>query len=255
MGKEANIFKRYEVKYLLTEEQYEELRERTKEHLIEDSYGETTICNCYFDTPDYRLIRTSLEKPVYKEKLRLRSYGTPEQPDKQVFLELKKKYRGIVYKRRECMNYQEAEEYVLQGVKPEQDTQILREIDWAMHYYGRLIPAMNLSYQRIAMYEKQPEGAAEVTEQCGTHTGNLDLRITFDRNILWRTEHLRLKDGVYGNELLEPGQRIMEVKTPGAIPRWFADILDEMKLYPVSFSKYGRAYQAWMMREQNGRIA
>ena len=78
---------------------------------------------------------------------------------------------------------------------------------------------------------------------------------TFDRNILWRTEHLRLKDGVYGNELLEPGQRIMEVKTPGAIPRWFADILDEMKLYPVSFSKYGRAYQAWMMREQNGRIA
>lgn len=255
MGKEASIFKRYEVKYLLEEEQYKEFRERTQQYLTEDSYGETAVCNCYFDTPDYRLIRNSLEKPIYKEKLRLRSYGTPEQADKQVFLELKKKYRGVVYKRRECMTYGEAEAYVLQGVTPKQDSQILREIDWAMHYYGSLIPTMYLSYQRIALFERQPENGAEAMEACGTHTGNLDLRITFDREILWRTKQLRLQDGIFGNALLEPGQRIMEVKTPGAIPRWFADVLDEMKLFPISFSKYGRAYQLSMLEEKNGRIA
>ena len=222
MGKEANIFKRYEVKYLLTEEQYEELRERTKEHLIEDSYGETTICNCYFDTPDYRLIRTSLEKPVYKEKMRLRSYGTPYGDDR-VFLELKKKYESVVYKRRADMTLGAALRFT---EAPEPYSQITREIAYFIDLYGSLYPAMFISYSREAFF-----GADD-----------RDLRITFDTDILWRESEVDLTAGAYGAPLLPAGTVLMELKIASAVPLWFSAALAREKIYPVSFSKYGRAY-------------
>ena len=145
-------FKRYEIKYLLDEKTYLELRKRLEGKMVVDQYGEKTVCNIYFDTPDSRLIRTSLEKPVYKEKLRLRSYGTPER-NSTVFVELKKKYKGVVYKRREDMVLSEAEAYLYQGWKPGFSSQVLREIDWFLKYYGQITPAMYISYERIAMNE------------------------------------------------------------------------------------------------------
>ena len=211
-------FKRREIKYLLDDDEYNSLKERLQARLVEDEHGRSTICNIYYDTPDFRIIRKSLEKPVYKEKLRLRSYGTAGAEDK-VFVELKKKYNGIVYKR-------QSDEYLAGHTKAPCDTQIFREIDWFRDYYGNLKPAMYISYEREAYYSLE----------------NPDLRITFDRNIMYRSYNLSLAAGVEGESILEPGQHLMELKAGGAIPVWLTKILDELGIYPASFSKYGRAY-------------
>lgn len=224
------IFKRYEVKYLLDEVQYKRMREALADHMEMDRYGQSRIYNIYFDTPDFHLIRESLDKPVYKEKLRLRSYGMDKNGG-HVFVELKKKYDGIVYKRREEMEIEEAVEYLYDGKKPSGDSQILREIDWFLKYHKHMEPKMYIAYDRIALAAKDDSG----------------LRITFDDNLRWRNTRLDLQDEGGGNLIIEKGYYLMEVKTPEALPVWMADILDALKLYPVSFSKYGRAYKE--MRE------
>ena len=94
-----SCFERYEKKYFLTPAGQKALLQTIAPYIKMDFYGKYTICNLYYDTPDWRLIRASLAKPVYKEKLRVRSYGVPA-PDGKVFAELKKKYKGVVYKRR-----------------------------------------------------------------------------------------------------------------------------------------------------------
>lgn len=218
-------FKRREIKYLLDDDVYNSLKERLKARLVEDEHGRSTICNIYYDTPDFRIIRKSLEKPVYKEKLRLRSYGTAGAEDK-VFVELKKKYNGIVYKRRETLTLAQSDEYLAGHTKAPCDTQIFREIDWFRDYYENLKPAMYISYEREAYYSLE----------------NPDLRITFDRNIMYRSYNLSLAAGVEGEKILEPGQHLMELKAGGAIPVWLTRTLDELGIYPTSFSKYGRAY-------------
>ncbi len=225
MNQNQYTFKRYEMKYLLSEKKYDLLRRKLEGELIEDSYGKTTICNIYFDTPDQRLIRTSLEKPIYKEKLRLRSYGTPEKGD-NVFIELKKKYKGVVYKRREKMDLLSAERYLYEGKPANKDSQIIKEIDWFLKTYKNITPAMYISYERIALYGAEDK----------------ELRVTFDSNILWRKEELRLSSGIWGTPILKEGQRLMEIKIPGAMPLWLSHILAELEIYPVSFSKYGRGY-------------
>jgi hypothetical protein len=225
MSKNQFTFKRYEMKYLLDEEKYNRLRQLLQDKMKLDEYGQTTICNIYFDTPDYQLIRTSLEKPVYKEKLRLRSYGTPQDND-TVFVELKKKYRGVVYKRREKMDLITAEHYLYDGIPTGKSTQIINEIDWFLKVYKNLQPAMYISYARIAMF--------------GIEDPNL--RITFDSNILWREEELHLGCGIWGNSILQENQKLMEIKIPGTMPLWLAHILAQLEIYPASFSKYGRGY-------------
>ena len=186
------IFKRYEIKYMLNEQQLSIIKEAMKEHLNADIHGKNTICSLYFDTPDYLLIRRSLEHPIYKEKLRLRSYGTA-QPDSTVFIELKKKYDSVVYKRRVAMTEEEAERYLLQHKKI-MDTQITREIDYCMDFYDNLSPAVMLSYQREAFYGKNDP----------------EFRVTFDEKILWRDDDLSLCSGIYGNPILPPGKTLME---------------------------------------------
>lgn len=228
-------FERVEIKYMLDPVQYRELRKRLENRMKVDQYGKSTISNIYFDTPDSRLIRESLEKPAYKEKLRLRSYGIPKAGD-PVFLELKKKYKGIVYKRRETMSFEDAEDYLYRDRRPGKDSQVLHEIDWFLNYYYPVIAAMYISYERTALYGVEDE----------------DLRLTFDGNILWRDEALSLDRGVWGNSLLEQGCHLMEIKIAGAMPMWLGAILDELKIYPASFSKYGGAYtMQTMMKLQN----
>ncbi|MCM1494684.1 MAG: polyphosphate polymerase domain-containing protein [Bacteroides sp.] len=252
---EEHIFKRFEIKYRLEEEQYKILRQRIDSFLKEDCYGETDICNCYYDTPDFRLIRNSIEQSVYKEKLRLRSYDVPACNEAQVFLELKKKFQGVVYKRRENLSIQEAEAYLNHGQKPDWDSQILQEIDWVLHYYGHIGPAMYIAYRRLAMLEREADMMCGGQDFDMSPNGNQNLRVTFDWDIRWRTEKVNLGAGIFGTPLLSAGQRIMEIKTPGAIPKWLTDILDELKLYPVSFSKYGKAYEQLQNKLRNENIA
>lgn len=233
------IFKRYEKKYQITMEQYQELVKQIIPRMCPDQYGKHLICNIYFDTPDYRMIRSSLEKPVYKEKLRLRSYGVPKEGD-PVFIELKKKFDGVVYKRRAKMTLQEARKYLYYGMGPENKSQILREVDYAMDLY-QAKPKVFLSYERIAFYGKEDS----------------ELRITFDRSIRARNHGLDLSSGSYG-ELIFPEDRfLMEVKIPGAMPMWMSQIFSELGIYPTSYSKYGTYYQNYIEQavcERGGRI-
>ena len=223
------VFKRYEKKYILTRAQYKRIREKTAERLVVDQYGKHTICNIYFDTENYSLIRTSIDKPVYKEKLRLRSYGIPG-GGSTVFLEIKKKFQGIVYKRRVPMTLDEAYTYI-QGGDIGRHSQILNEIDWFMGYY-KPIPKVYIAYDRVAMYDKyDPE-----------------LRVTFDTNIRWRDSSIGLENGDSGDVLLGDDTYVMEIKIGDAMPVWLADILDELEIYPGSYSKYGTCYETYLSK-------
>lgn len=234
--KDQMIFKRYEMKYMLNRMQLEELKKEMEHHMIADEHGKSTICSLYFDTPTFLLIRRSLEKPVYKEKLRLRSYGVADK-DTLVFVELKKKYDSVVYKRRVGMKEEDAERYLLQHEQV-MDTQITREIDYCMTNYEKLAPSILLSYEREAYFGQ----------------GDHDFRVTFDQNILWRDHDLSLCKGIYGLPLLSEDQVLMEVKTAGGIPMWMVKFMSERNIYKISFSKYGMAYTKKITKTFNGGI-
>lgn len=221
-------FKRYEKKYLLNGEQYAALRKRLEGKAQTDSYGLTAICNIYYDTEDFYLIRESLEKPAYKEKFRVRSYGIPDESS-NIFLEIKKKYDGVVYKRRTSLPYGEAVNYLEKGIRPENETQIFKEIDWFLNFYNAK-PKVYLAYDRIAMY-----GAMDN-----------ELRITFDTAIRSRFYDLDLAKGDYGRRLLPEETYLMEIKAAGAMPLWLARALSDLEIMPVSFSKYGNVYKQKM---------
>ncbi len=221
------VFKRVEKKYIINEAQFAALAPDVAEYMCGDSYGESTIYNIYFDTPSHTLIRSSIDKPVYKEKLRLRCYGTPTD-DSTAFIEIKKKYKGVVYKRRISLPYREAMDFTCSGKIPpsRSDSQIAHEIAWLLSFYNGIAPAMILSYDRIAFFGKDDP----------------NLRITFDKNILFRDYDLDLSLGAYGREVLPVGTRLMEIKIPDAMPVWLAQRLSEQSIFPTSFSKYGSAY-------------
>lgn len=226
----GHIFQRHEEKYLLELGQYYRLMASVREHMQVDEYGDSTIGSIYFDTPDYRLIRHSLSKPAYKEKLRVRCYGTPKSGDR-VFVELKKKYDAIVYKRRISAPLEEVEARLRAGGTPGDDSQIGREISWLFRLYPSLSPAMYIGYRRIAMQGRQDPR----------------LRMTFDRDVCYRTRPLDLRKGLWGSRLLQNGQWLLEIKVPGAMPLWLVKVLGQLNVYPASFSKYGRAYLALQM--------
>lgn len=219
------IFKRYELKYLLTLSQKEQILEAMQPYMALDQFGRTTVRNIYFDTDNYRLIRHSIEKPAYKEKLRLRSYRQAN-AHSAVFVELKKKYKGVVYKRRIEMEEEPAMDWVCRGIGAP-DTQIGREIEYFRKFYDSLHPTVFLSYEREAYYTR-----------CGS-----DFRVTFDDHILCRREDLSLEYPVWGTLLLDEDLVLMELKTPGGIPLWMTRVLNEQRLYKASYSKYGTAYQ------------
>lgn len=219
-------FQRVEKKYLLNKEKYMQLKKRLSFYMHQDEYGKHTISNIYFDTEDNELIRRSIEKPVYKEKFRVRSYGVPKK-DSTVFLEIKKKYKGVVYKRRIAMTLQEAKNYLEKGIVPEERGQIFKEIDYMLHYYKGIGPKLYLAYDRRAWIGNEDE----------------NLRITFDTNIRSRRSDMLLEHGDYGSKLLRDDMYLMEIKVPGAFPLWLSEVLNELEIYPVSFSKYGNIYK------------
>jgi hypothetical protein len=220
------VFKRYEMKYLMTRKQHTAVLEAMLPYMKLDDYGHSTIRNIYFDTENFRLVRRSIEKPVYKEKLRIRSYKQASQNDK-VFVELKKKYDDVVYKRRESITLNDMEEWIAKGTSFPQKTQIGREIDYFFEYYKTLEPKVFLSYEREAFYSL--DGS--------------DFRVTFDENILAREEELSLAGGIWGQNLIERDKVLMEIKTSGGIPLWMTKVLSQQKIYKTSFSKYGTAYE------------
>ena len=240
-----NVFQRYELKYMLTLEQKEKILQAMEPYMALDKYGRTIIRNIYYDTDNYRLIRRSMERPVYKEKLRVRSYKQVTE-DSPVFVELKKKYKSVVYKRRLAVPEQEAmrwlnienTERTAENSEGEngKNHQIKKEIDYFLGYYENLHPVVFLSYEREAYYSKKGD----------------DFRVTFDDRILCREEALSLEEDVWGTLILEEGKVLMEVKTSRGIPLWMIEALTKEQIYKTSFSKYGTAYASLIYQKKKG---
>ncbi len=224
-------FKRYEKKFFLSPEQYKLFVQKINEYVIPDEHPNYTICNIYYDTDDFRLIRASIEKPIYKEKLRLRSYGVPD-ADSKLFLELKKKYDGVVYKRRITTVNSKVNE-ILEGNDPfTKGNQITKEIEYFQSFY-KTSPKVFLAYDRQAFKGKENE----------------ELRITFDTNMRYRLSDVDLFSGDKGEKLIEGDDILMEIKIPGACPLWLTHILSELKINSVSFSKYGTCYREHILKD------
>lgn len=230
------VFNRYEYKYQINRKQFLQVSDVLDEHMRLDAYNVErqpyTIANIYFDTPDDHLVRTSLNKPEYKEKLRLRAYGVPV-PDAKVFLEIKKKFKGMVNKRRTTLRLEEAYRFVSSGRVPERmaymNPQVMQEIAYFLQLYD-LSPKLYLAYDRIAYFEN----------------GNNDLRISFDQNIRSRRYDLKLEMGDYGMPLLPEDTVLMEIKTSRAMPIWLANMLSELEIRRISFSKYGSEFKRYI---------
>ncbi len=221
------VFNRCEHKYLLNFEQSEKMIETAERYMQPDAYNKDrepyTIQNIYYDTEDSALIRRSLEKPPYKQKLRLRSYGEAD----RVYLEIKKKYDGVVNKRRTALTPEDAEELTESGkveIKKYMNKQVVKEIEYFLSVY-EVYPQVYLAYDRIAYFDK----------------GNSDLRISFDFSVRSRRCDLSFDCGDYGEELF-PDTCIMEVKTALAKPLWLTKALSELGLRRESVSKYGTEY-------------
>lgn len=231
MGDYNKVFERYEKKYVLSREQYDMFREEINTYMQMDLYGKSTICNLYYDTQDYYLIRASLDKPVYKEKLRLRSYNVP-QKDGVSFLEIKKKYAGIVYKRRIALNLSDAYESIRQRQVIGANGQITNEMNYFLQHYS-LKPVTYLAYDRIAMEGKE----------------DASLRMTFDFSIRSRQEDLDLAAGDYGTNVFDEDIVVLEIKALDAYPFWLINVLEKHGIYPSSLSKYGEVYKRIILPE------
>ena len=220
-----NVMNRYEMKYILSPEQTAFVKEGLEGRMKLDKYGLTSIASLYYDTPDYRLIRASIEKPAYKEKIRLRSYGIATE-NSPVFLELKRKTEQIVYKRRTCSTIPQVDAFFAGDEGICEDGQIAKEIAYFRDYYGDLEPACLIIYDRTAYYE---EGG--------------DLRLTIDHNPRYRVNNLDLTTSMEGTPLLDEGYTVLEIKVQAAMPMWLSHLLAEGRIYKGSFSKYGEAYR------------
>lgn len=220
------VFSRKEMKYMIPVECYEEFRAAIAEQMDIDPYGEYRTCNLYYDTDLYDLIRMSIDRPLYKEKLRMRSYGVPG-PDTKVFIEIKKKVNRMVYKRRETLPYRVACDFLDRGIYPEQyDSQIMREIRYFMEYH-KAHGMLFLSYNRLPFAAKNGG----------------DLRVTFDSDLRYRFQNVALHEGDYGESLFPEGLHLMEVKVRTAVPLWLTELMNKYGIRRTSFSKYGRIYQ------------
>lgn len=232
------VFNRREIKYLISDEDKNALLNIISDYMDADLYNKDgkpyTICNIYLDTKADELIRKSLEKPAFKEKIRLRSYGQAALTDK-VYLESKKKYDSVVNKRRTTFTLEDAYKYFESGIitdSPIMNHQVMREIDYIMNFY-KLEPRVFISYDRLAFFEKN----------------NSDFRLTIDRNIQTRREDLRLDSPIYGDQLLPEGKWLMEAKAFKSFPLWFVHFLSERKIFSTSFSKYGTEYKNYLNKQ------
>jgi hypothetical protein len=227
-----SIFKRYEKKYLITRAQGDALRDILARHMEPDCFSSYLVQNIYYDTQDWEVIRTSLERPPFKEKMRLRCYGVPDNED-SLYLELKKKYKGIVYKRRIAFPAGRFARHSVRDIVSGEDSQIARELG----FYLQSRPVSErvyIAYRRVAF----------------AGIGDRGLRVTLDSELCFRTEDLHFARPCAGMAILPESSMLMEVKTAGGMPMWLVNELSEQKIYPSAFSKYGTCYSGYICKGQ-----
>lgn len=253
MASYADVFKRTEMKYLLSSDQRRMIERVIAQRMLLGEFGESDIKSLYYDTPDFALIERSLDKPLYKEKLRLRVYGSPT-PLGPAFVELKKKFDGVVYKRRVSLSLAAARVF-LEGMPYEaaccafplidheahrqslsaRSLQIGHEIEFMIARYGNLEPTLLTSCDRIAYADPEDE----------------ELRITFDADLAFAMGVSDLLAKYDAIPLLDPGYSVMEVKNAGPLPFWLVRALNEAQARPRSFSKCGHAYMSLRKDERS----
>lgn len=234
-----NTFKRYEKKYIITKTQKEELEKLISSRMVKDKFssdGGYLIRNIYYDTLSEDLVHQSIQKPIFKEKLRLRKYGTYGDLKDEYFLEIKRKYNGVVYKRRVTLNKSDLQNFLRNKVIPNDidnvDRQILNEISYFMEKYI-ILPNTFISYKRIAYFDKE----------------NPEFRLTFDYDLFSRKDNYNFDFPFYEKRLIDADSYIMEVKVSDSMPLWFTKILSELKIYGYSFSKYGKSFELDTLKE------
>ena len=258
------VFKRYELKYILDSAQYAAIKAEIEKRLSPDEFGRNTVQSLYYDTPDNRLIRASIEKPAFKEKLRVRCYNLNDD-DKNVYVEMKRKYDGVVYKRRIACKEGEVAALLNREAQPDggrqtngekqtdgnaeiasgtqadkpqagdgtQTSQIGKELDYFTRFYGNLTPKILILCEREAFCDKES-----------------DLRVTFDENIRYRADDLNFYSSLDGENLLPDDCVLMELKSGSAFPLWLCRILGEQNIRKQSFSKYGSAYEREILKSK-----
>ena len=237
-----SVFARVEKKFLITEEQHAAITAALRlRGFAVQSFGSPTVQSLYYDTPDCLLVRRSIDRPNYKEKLRLRCYGEPE-GGSAAYVEIKKKYAGVVYKRRTGLPLNDALSALRLGQMPESAGQIGREVTWFVQRWG-------VSPKALIIYERDAWLSAMEPE----------LRVTFDRDIRFRDEDFDMTRPALGTSLIAANQRLMEVKIPGVWPMWLHSLLAGLGVPQTHFSKYGTAYLNYLapsarLQPANSRI-
>ena len=253
---DEKIFSRIEKKYLITKTQQDALLSQIRQHMQEDQYFQAEIYNIYFDTDNFDLTIQSIDHPIFKEKLRARSYGGYD----KVFLEIKTKIRGIAYrhdlldpddlmpdnnigyKRRVLITRQDfkeltcgsntAEALAGKDVEKGSDLQIAREVDYLLKHF-------NLKPQILLHYDRE------------SYSGEGNLRITFDTNLSYRTKNLDFTNNPSDQTFFKSDKNIiMEIKAMGAMPLWLVRTLSAEHIYPEHFSKIGKIYEL-IRKERN----
>lgn len=224
--KTQEVFRRVETKYVLKPAEFKALLEIVAPYIEKDRYYKATNCSVYYDTDSRYLALHSLEKPIYKEKIRVRSYNVPKTLNAPVFIEIKKKYAGIGSKRRIETTLKDFYRYEKTGELKTENSQIKAELDHCFKFY-HLKPALYVAYDRLSFQGKNEQ----------------DFRLTFDQNVRSREQDLKLECGDKGENYFENGEVVMEAKVLNAYPLWFSKALSHLKIYPASFSKYGRICQ------------
>lgn len=272
MNKVQQVFRRREIKYCLDEKTCAAVKAAMLPHLVPDTYANYSIFNEYCDTKDYDLIARSVEKPAFKQKLRIRSYGTAGAND-PVFLELKKKYAGVVYKRRITLTLAEAENAVLSGALPARFTgENERIIDTLPPVFAEIAAAGTKNAAQGAReifpsprHLPEDPNAAELAgflsqkkiekrtflayDREAYHAADdEELRVTFDTNLRFRTENVSLSFGGEGRAFSAAPAAILEIKAQDAFPLWLTEILTKARVYPSSFSKYGYLYERGLLQ-------
>jgi hypothetical protein len=232
-----HIFERYEEKYLVCAEQGAEFKKLILRHMEPDQYGEYLVQNLYYDTENWDVVRASTQKPLYKEKMRLRCYNMPHTNSK-LFLELKKKFAGIVYKRRIAIPFTALSSRSVHDVVKEENSQIARELDFYLNQHD-VFQRMYIAYRRIAFTSTAQQSSTECE----------GLRVTFDSDIRFRLDHLDYANPDNGYGILPQGTMVMEIKTQGGVPLWMARSLAENRIFPMAFSKYGVCYSSYNVKQ------
>lgn len=235
-------FRRYEKKFIISQEQYEAILVNISKYMDCDKYckdgNNYSIFNIYYDTDNNDVISHSISKPYYKEKLRLRSYKAECSENDKVFLEIKKKINGIVNKRRVVLTLKEAKRFIENGIRPVcldfESKQVIHEIEYYLKNH-KVKPKVYISYSRKAYFAKE----------------NKDFRLTFDSKIITRRDKVSFEYGSYGDDILGERKYLMEVKILGAMPLWFTKILSKLNIYPDHFSKYGNEYMNYIKKQKS----